>query len=314
MNSEQNTEVTESDQFDENQINQPFAMKLFILISKKKMASCFDFRLRTTSFDLHQLTQRHKISKLGKLFRSQSEGSVRSTSPKGSPKQSPKQSPRESPTGVVRRRFIRVVRNEESPAEEYENPHVIRRYTQEYLQEQWAAQQSSESFDDENLPYMVSGHTILKKHTSGERTESPTGDQSPMTKHTSFKEEVEVFEFNKKDKIKTCSICTHTERLQDSDEEQSSDICDSCLKKGKEECPHNSSESEVSDCDMIVNTSEQKRTRKISKEVFFEGEDEIQTFKTKECEVESIVNKLDNLDLSTNERSRSMPSALMAES
>ena len=273
------------------------------------MASCFDFRMRTSSFDLHQLSQRRKLIKISKLFRTRSEDSVKDKgdSPKSSPKQSPRESPKGSPSDVVRRRFVRVVRNEESAGEEYENPHIIRRYTQDFLQEQWS-QRVSGSFDEDNLPYSVSGHTILKKHSSTERTESPTGsdDQVQDRKHASFKEEVQIIEFDKKGKVKACSICTHTERLQDSDDEEiSSDICRHCQMKGKEECPHLSSESELSDSEQVPELQQTHVTmdQTVSSTEFVHAKD---------SSVNSIVEKIVNIhiDLEESERSRVMPVVL----
>ena len=112
---------------------------------------------------------------------------------------------------------MRVVRNQESEGEEYENPHLVRRYTKEY----WQAQQLQKSQslemspDPENLPYTVSGHTILKKHSSGGDSDS----SPPCTKHACFKEDIEVFEFDKKSKIKKKMFFRHQERLIDSSEE-----------------------------------------------------------------------------------------------
>ena len=284
------------------------------------MASCFDFRMRTSSFDLHQLAQRRKMAKFGKLFRSRSEGSVRPDSPKSSPKSSPKTSPKGSPTAVTRRRFVRVVKDNEAVGEEYDNPHIIRRYTKEYLQEQWS-QRSSDTFDEDNLPYNVSGHTILKKHASGDRTESPTGDQSPMQKHASFKDEVQIIEFDKKGKVKACSVCTHVVRLQDSDEEgEALDICDMCLKRGIEACQHLSSESDNSDNESKDTTNDRPEDHRLSSDdgrtvdVQVEVDDHL-VVPEKKNDANSIVKKLvsAHIELQESERLRGVPTLVSAD-
>ena len=284
------------------------------------MAACFDFRMRTSSFDLHQLAQRRKLAKFSKLFRSRSEGSVRLESPKTSPKASPKG----SPTNVTRRRFVRVVKDNEAAGEEYENPHVIRRYTQEYLREQWA-QKAQDTFDEDNLPYIVSGHTILKKHASGDRTESPTGDQSPMQKHASFKDEVQVIEFDKKGKVKACSICMTVARLQDSDEEGDlPDICEMCLRKGLEDCQHLSSESDNSDSE-----SRDPSTNKTARSTANDGKasssengckdasnkDSDDSVPEKKTDSHSIVTQLvsEHIELQESERLRGIPTLVSAD-
>lgn len=297
-------------------------MKLTLFWSQKRMAACFDFRMRTSSFDLHQLAQRRKLAKFSKLFRSKSEGSVRvdspKSSPKTSPKASPKGSPKGSPTAVTRRRFVRVVKDNEAAGEEYDNPHIIRRYTQEYLQEQWA-QKSADTFDEDNLPYIVSGHTILKKHASGDRTESPTGDQSPMQKHASFKDEVQVIEFDKKGKVKACSICMTVARLQDSDEEgDTTDICEMCLRKGIEDCQHLSSESENSDSesrDTITDKPDSKASSSDNNNKDGPNKDRDNSVSEKKTDSHSIVTKLvsEHIELQESERLRGIPTLVSAD-
>ena len=112
---------------------------------------------------------------------------------------------------------MRVVRDGDSSGEEYENPHVIRKYSQKYAHTRYAMKKSQSLEEDCPLPYKVSGHTILKKHSSFEQsghqvTESP--DQSPpSSKHASFKNEVEVIEFDRKEKIQKRCCFTHREQL-----------------------------------------------------------------------------------------------------
>ena len=67
--------------------------------------------------------------KLGRLFRSKSEQGLKTDS-KGSPSGSPKTDVR------PRRRLLRVVRDDQSVGEEWENPHVVRRYSQRYWEDQ----------------------------------------------------------------------------------------------------------------------------------------------------------------------------------
>jgi hypothetical protein len=189
----------------------------FMYRVKMSMAGCLpDFRMRASSFDMHQLAQRHKLAKFTKLFRSRSDTNVKS-SPAGSPVPgSPKNSPMSSPGGPPRRRFMRVVKDAERQGEEYENPHVIRRYTPRFVDEKW------NSMDDVPLPYDPQEDSILKKGLSVDTTlsagsEGSTGERSPPAceKHASFKEEVEIIEYDKKGKIQTCHCLTHKEKLHD---------------------------------------------------------------------------------------------------
>lgn len=184
------------------------------ILKKPGMAHCFDFRMRTSSFDLHTLATGHRLARLGRLFRSKSTEEVKTIK---SPVTSPKPSPKPSPGATPKRRFVRVVRNQDSEGEEYENPHLVRRFTKEYWEQQQQQQQLQKSkslemnYTADNLPYKVSGHTILKKHPSVDSDSSP-----PVTKHACFKENIEVFEFDKKSKIKKKMFSRHQERLIDS--------------------------------------------------------------------------------------------------
>jgi len=183
--------------------------------SKFAMASCFDFRMRANSLDLHTV-HGTRLAKLTRLFRSRSEGSVKGGSPAGSPADSPKSSPAQPP----RRRFMRVIRDGQRKGEEYENPHVIRKYTQEYVERQFLTKSVSLEEGTNQLPYTVTGHTILKKHSSLDDSES---SPPPLLKHASFKEEVEILEFDVKcrDKLEKGRY-TRRERLHDSDSEYDS--------------------------------------------------------------------------------------------
>jgi len=94
-------------------------------------AGCFEFRLRTRSFDLHQLTHGNKLKKFGRLFRSSSDqtgvkhssSSVPSSPVAGS---SPHQSP------PRRRRFVRVVRDKPEDCTE-DGRYVVHKYSKAFL-------------------------------------------------------------------------------------------------------------------------------------------------------------------------------------
>jgi len=93
-------------------------------------AGCFEFRLRTRSFDLHQLRHASKLKKFGRLFRASSDGGVKqSTSVPSSPAAG--SSPRQSPPR--RRRFVRVVRDKSEDCTE-DGRYVVHRYSEAYLE------------------------------------------------------------------------------------------------------------------------------------------------------------------------------------
>ena len=162
---------------------------------------------------INKMTQsnRTKFPKLSKLFRSKSEQGF---------KLSPQQSPKTSPTAAPRRRFLRVVRDNECEGEEYENEHVVRRFSKKYWEQQMEEAQALQHAV--SLPYDVnSEHTILKKNTS---TESDAENQSDAPSPTSnkrayFKEEVQVIEFSCGECIQKNAYHMHETRLYDSAEE-----------------------------------------------------------------------------------------------
>jgi hypothetical protein len=140
-----------------------------------------------------------------------------------------------------RRRFIRVVRDSEHVGEEYQNPHVIRRYTKGYWEEHQMRKASSLEDTSRPLPYTVSGHTILKKHSFPE-------SDCLAHKRATFKNEVQVIVFSKLEKTATCKRMTrsmplmtfdqlcrvadskHSEEEQSGGEEESSEVsADDCL-------------------------------------------------------------------------------------
>lgn len=81
------------------------------------------------------LTSNKFPGKLGKLFRSKSEQGLKAASPRGSPGSSPK--PAGGGERPQRRRLLRVVRDDKSEGEEWENPHVIRRYSKVCIEDCW---------------------------------------------------------------------------------------------------------------------------------------------------------------------------------
>jgi hypothetical protein len=97
----------------------------------------------------------------------------------------------------------------------------------------------SEQPGERPLPYEVTGHTILKKPTLDYSSSSGTacsvssfgdGEVTPsINKHTSFHDEVIVFEYDRKGKVveKTESVVKHTVHLHDAvfDDADSHDAC-----------------------------------------------------------------------------------------
>ncbi len=190
---------------------------LFSDILNVHMAGCLDFRQRTTSFDLHDIGQAQKSSLLAKLFRSKSDSSMKGKrSPGASPGSSPKGSPKPSPGQKRQRRFVRVIKNDDHKGEEYitggANPHVVRKYTKGF----WDKKKSS-SLDDPTkgsvLPYEVPENTIMKKSYSMDspHTQSPcaTPPATHMIKSCKFKEEVDILEYDIKEKCKDVMTDAH---------------------------------------------------------------------------------------------------------
>lgn len=163
-----------------------------------------------------------------RLFRTKS-----ADSKKKALKAAPKSS---SMDAVPRRRFVRVVRDSEHVGEEYQNPHVIRRYTKGFWEENQQMRKASSLEDTSRpLPYTVSGHTILKKHSFPE-------SDCLAHKRATFKNEVQVIVFSKLEKTATCKRMTrsmplmtfdqlckvsdskHSEEEQSGGEEESSEV------------------------------------------------------------------------------------------
>ena len=178
------------------------------------MANCFDdIRERSSSFDLHDISKgrdqhdgghHNKPSLLAKLFRSISENSMRKKSPSTSPASSPKNSPKPGSNTTRRRRFVRVIKNDEQIGEEYVNPHVVRKYEKGFWETNYIKKSASLEEPRRPLPYTVSGPTILKKahsvDSSDHQAASPSGTPPLSTKSCKFNEEVEIIEYDIKGK------------------------------------------------------------------------------------------------------------------
>ena len=154
------------------------------------------------------------MSRLAHIFRSKSDSSVK-PSPLSSPAVSPANSPRGSPQTARRRRFVRVVRDNDHPGEEYENPNVVRKYSTLYWENcQKQAKKLNEDGEKGNVPYTVSGHTILKKqHSRDDSGDHLCSATSTPHRHAFFRDEVQVIEFDRKNKVEECTIGVHSEQL-----------------------------------------------------------------------------------------------------
>jgi len=116
---------------------------------------------------------------------------------------------------------MRIVRDENAQPPEVcdDNPHKIHRYSQSFLQTYYSNKSNSTEETVEShgeggatlsapsLPYVIIGHTILKK-SSGDRLamslpSTVALDHSPtlLLKHATFFSEVEVIEYDLKDKV-----------------------------------------------------------------------------------------------------------------
>lgn len=170
-----------------------------------------------------------------RLFRSKS-----ADSKKKALKAAPKSS---SVDAAPRRRFIRVVRDSEHVGEEYQNPHVIRRYTKGYWEEHQMRKASSLEDTSRPLPYTVSGHTILKKHSFPE-------SDCLAHKRATFKNEVQVIVFSKLEKTATCKRMTRSMPLMTFD--QLCRVADSKHSKEEQSSGEEESPLEVSADDSLV--------------------------------------------------------------
>lgn len=107
----------------------------------------------------------------------------------------------------------------DSKEADLENPHVVHKYSSEFLSN---LQKSMSVEDHQNCPppYTVTGHTILKKQPIGSWTTPvenvPESSPTLFSKHASFRDEVEVMEYDRKEKIRRGILAKHKVRLHDS--------------------------------------------------------------------------------------------------
>jgi hypothetical protein len=193
------------------------------------MANWFEeFRSRTHSFDMTLLAKKRqqqrggsKASRFARMFRSKSEEGMQNEGGSNSPP-SPSTTDAQSPGAPRRRRMMRIVRNDESAGEEYENPYLVRHYTKEYWEQQMEEARALQL--NVNVPYTTnSDHTILKKHHSADAPASPPIETDPLehgspqiNRHACFRDEVEVMEFKADQKISKQMVRKRRERLLDS--------------------------------------------------------------------------------------------------
>lgn len=182
-------------------------------LDEETVSGCFDFRLRTRSFDLHQVAQHRRLKKLGFHFRSESYTDIKTDVKKTSSAKSLKNSSQPPSTN---RRFVRVVRDSQNP--DLENPHVIHRFSQDYIEHLSIERANSFSEGVKPRPYVVKGHTILKKQTTVDKSDDLPESPS-LNKHAKFFDEVMVIEFDKKCTIRKDLHVSHKEKLHDDDEE-----------------------------------------------------------------------------------------------
>lgn len=178
-------------------------------LDEETVSGCFDFRLRTRSFDLHQVAQHRRLKKLGFHFKSESDTEIKTDAKKTSSTKSLKNSSQPPSTS---RRFVRVVRDSQSP--DLENPHVIHRFSQDYIEHLGIERANSFSEGVKPKPYVVKGHTILKKQTTTDKPDDPPESPS-INKHAKFFDEVMVIEFDKECTIRKDLHVSHREKLHD---------------------------------------------------------------------------------------------------
>jgi len=201
----------------------------------RALVNCVDeaSRPRVNSLDRHNQV----LAKILKLFRASSDESVErpgSRSERGDRKKEGFSKSRSAECNVAAphhaRRFMRIVRDENAPPPETldDNPYRIARYTQKFLETHYRQKSAEDDHcGDKRLPYITSGHTILKKasgdhlgDTSG-AVQQEGGEPSPSAqKRATFFSEVEVIEYSMKDKVSTTRrLSSHVAPLRDSDEE-----------------------------------------------------------------------------------------------
>lgn len=91
-----------------------------------------------------------------------------------------------------------------------DNPNVVHKFSKEYLEKHNIDKASADQFGSrKELPYEVTGSTILKKPLASE-----SGMRTAANRPTiSFGNEVEVIEYDKKEKVKVKSSCMRRVQL-----------------------------------------------------------------------------------------------------
>lgn len=171
--------------------------------------------------------QNKLAAKLYSLVKARSEHAISTSAT--SPKTSASRKQQQQQNSQRRtRRYVRVVKNENAPPPEQacDNPNIICRYDQEFLQRHYEDAKRKRHLTGGDaivpaLPYSTSGHTILKKCST-----DPTSDRQVLTcvsapavvlKHATFSDVVTVLESE--------DGTTHEEQLRDSSSE-ASDVID----------------------------------------------------------------------------------------
>lgn len=143
-----------------------------------------------------------------RLFRSKSDNDVKKSSYKLMTSLSEmdvrRSSDRRQSNPCSARRYRRVLRDV-APSGGFldDNPNVVRKFSKEYLEKHNIDKASADQFGSrKELPYEVTGTTILKKPLVSESGVRTTAANRPTI---SFGNEVEVIEFDKKEKVKVKS-------------------------------------------------------------------------------------------------------------
>lgn len=119
-----------------------------------------------------------------------------------------------------RQRYRRVLRDVGSPDEASScggsNPHVVHRFTKKYLQKHNIDKSSSSSAAEHSGSCSEEGSKNWRKH----QQEQEDGDARPILSKTtiSFENEVEVFEYDKLEKVEAERLCTHKVQLTTGDD------------------------------------------------------------------------------------------------
>lgn len=156
-------------------------------------------------------------SPLTRLFRSKSDTDVKKSSYKMMSSLSEMDVRRPSDrrhSNPSSRRYRRVLRDVAPSSDSLDdNPNVVHKFSKEYLEKHdidKAASAADQFGSRKELPYEVTGSTILKKPA----VVSDSGVRTASNKPTiSFGNEVEVIEYDKKEKVKAKSSCMRRVQL-----------------------------------------------------------------------------------------------------